>query len=417
MSRLNRLKRLEEKMKSSTPPQDLSTSSQNLSALPTKNTDDDIVPDGFKKRDDLIPDNVDPETGEIIDNENDDVFETNDNTVVTEEEVEAAFNPYIAIDPDGPFITKSDKFTIGSSIIKHITDQHGNMVDYCPRKIYHIDIAQDFDYQKEVFDYGSYGEYLILGGGAYDDVTDLPKHKKTGKKRVTQKRIEEQAKIHFPRYYKQLFAGTVIPFYTTQIPIYWHIPKYDVVFRGILDHFPAVTYIDGGEPKFAIVDVKFTADIHSTFGMGWGNPDYRDHAQEDLYLRILKNFDLEFNKKMDPLFEEKVGYERIFTDVIQRAIDNDKITFVNLVFSYNKTNPDDGFKPVTRSLYDKAQPLNDVRSRDLDERIRKTIAAIDEMKQMNYQPIPTAEQCKDCPVRKRETGKGYCTKFRELDIT
>lgn len=402
---------------------------ENLENLKKKEKDKDTkqkldpesIPEDFKKKPkEEIPDNVDPETGEIIAPKGKTkISELSYDENVVDVDPDEYPVPHLQLNPKGPFISDNDDtFILSSTLIKEITDQWGNVKDYCPRKVNHLYLTKDYKYHKEVFDYGSYGEYIILGAGAYDNVTDLPKHKVTGKKRVNQKRIEEQAKIHFPRIYKQMFSGMVLPFYNTQIPIYWYDQKNDVVLRAILDHFPAMTYVDGNELKLAIADVKFTANIHSTYGMGWGDPSRMDHLQSDLYLRILKNFDLEFNKSMDPEFDKNVGYDRIFTDVIMEMINQEKITFVNMVFSYLKTDPDNGFKPVIRGFRDYKNPFQDDRGQTVNERIRKTLAHIEQIKASGYEPYPDSELCKDCPIAKLPSGKGgYCTAHYQNNIT
>jgi len=385
------------------------------------------IPDDFKKKEPSSTplESFDPETGEILDdtiksNKFDDILSShNDSTTNVNVAPDDLSNPYIELTSKGPFITNNDdKFILSSTLIKQITDQWGNVKDYCPRQIYHLYLKKDFKLEKEVFDYGSYGEYLILGAGAYENVTDLPKHKKTGKKRVTQRRIEEQARVHFPRIYRQLFSTMIIPFYNTQIPVYKYDKENNIILRGIYDHFPTITFIDGNEPKLAIVDVKFTANIHSTFGLGWGDPSKMDHLQSDLYLRLLTDIDIDFNKKMDPLFDKNVGYDRIFTDVILEMIRQEKITFVNLVFSYNSTDSDNGFKPVIRTFKNYKNPFQDDRTQTLKERIRKTLAHLEQIKSSGYEPYPNSDLCKGCPVAKLISNKnGYCTAFHENNIT
>lgn len=394
----------------------------------------DFIPEDFrnkknaKKESEEDEENVDPETGEILTKEKSKDFlsqsveniskgfKKDENIDVNPDDLSP---PHIQVNPDGPFLTEQDQFLLSSTLIRNITDQHGNVKDYCPRNIYHLYIKKDYSLKKKVFSYGDYGEYIALGGGAYETVTDLPKHKKTGKKLVTQRRIEEQMKIHFPRIYNQLFSGMIIPFYNTQIPVYKYYKKYDIIVRSVLDHFPAITFLDGNEPKLAIMDLKLTADVHSTFGMGWGDPDKMDNLQPDLYLRQLKDFDMDLNKKMDPVFDKNVGYEKIFTDVVRKFIEDEKITFVNMVFSYNKTDPDNGFKKTIRSYRDITNPFSDDRTLMVNERIRKTLAHLSEMKENGFQPIPNADICKDCPVKKLLSGKGdgYCEEYHKLDIS
>ena len=177
-------------------------------------------------------------------------------------------------------------FRVSQSLIKQFTDKKGNILQYCPFKIYTCNVIKSHGIiQSLPMLKGQFFESLCLGSTAMGDaVTDLPrKLKGSNDKTMDQIRIEEQA-VEFKRLCHQ-YGIEIIPEKNTQV-------KYKVEYNTEWDLVAYVTgVIDFTHPVLiknesvdCVIDLKLTENLENTFGSyGWGNAQYMDHIQFDVY--------------------------------------------------------------------------------------------------------------------------------------
>lgn len=180
-------------------------------------------------------------------------------------------------------------WSVSQSLIKQFTDKK-NVIDYCPWKIYTCYIIKSHKIVQSLpMMYGNFFESLCIGGTAYGNaITDLPR-KLNGEKTADQLKIEEQATN-----FKRLCAeyGITITDKNTQrryrIP-YEHEFKNecDVFITGVLDFEHPIWVKE--EFVECVIDLKLTKSLTNTFGPhAWGNAEYNDHIQFDIYNFISK---------------------------------------------------------------------------------------------------------------------------------
>ena len=298
------------------------------------------------------------------------------------------------------------QFFLSQTLIKEITDRHGEYKEVCPRYIYENYITKQYRRVTVPMMDGIFGETLVLGGGARGQkLTDLPRHKKTGEKLTAQKNIEEQA-TRFPIWCNQK-GISVIPGVNTQVPITKRL-KDKVLVRTEIDLFPTPFLF---EDKFvlSVIDVKFTSDINSSWGdFCWGKPEFVDHIQADMTYWLLQDFDMELNLKFNP--EKEEIYRNVFENSsIKKMIENEDIYFIYFIIGYKKQPLEEQVNFIYRSYREPNGSL--LRQEEFKERARKTLAQLSEWRAQNW-PARENNYCGQCPVSK--LNGGYCTQYQKI---
>jgi hypothetical protein len=301
-------------------------------------------------------------------------------------------------------IPKENKqFFLSQTLIKAVTNQHGDYNDVCPRYINEVYIKKTHRVITEPMMHGIFGESLILGGGAQGQfINDLPRHKKTGEKLTAQLNIEEQAQR--AKIWCAERCISIIPGINTQLPIIRKMPN-GRLFRTELDLFPTPFLDDDGKLKLAVIDLKFTADVTSNWGdYCWGAPQFMDHLQPDSVYWILQDFDMELNIKYNP--EKEEIYRMIFENKThKKAIENEDVIFIYFVIGYKKQPLQEQVRFYHREYRETNGSL--IRQTEFMERARKTIAQLNEWHAKGW-PTKESDFCDKCPVAIKNGG--FCDK-------
>lgn len=290
------------------------------------------------------------------------------------------------------------KLPISQSLIKKFLYKGDERELICPYRIYATSIAKTHSEETLSTLKGHYFETLCLGGKACcGAVTDLPRKKQSkkiiienhkreieglppipGDKTLDQVRIEKQAEI-----FKQLcdkYQVTVTPG-NTQVPITipWSEDEENVLLRMELDIFPTAIITSSGL-GLAVIDLKLTANIESTFGeYCWGAPQYLDTIQSIFYLNGVKNLAKHIN--LNP------NLKYLLTRPAVNLIENNQITFYYWVFGYKKI-----ANKLIKVRWDAT------REKELNESINKTISIIEYYEALGWPVKPNYTLCKNCPV-------------------
>jgi len=292
---------------------------------------------------------------------------------------------------------------LNQSLIGRFLFKGEERVRICPKKIYCVDIIKSHDHTTDSMLKGSYFETLCLGKGAGGKtITDLERKKLTkkqveinelrtingdpplkGEKTMDQLRIEEQA-IRF----KQLANKyqIVLNEYNVQVPITipWEKNK-DILIRGELDIFPTTMYTKNeGSNEYtlnpAIVDLKLTANLESTFGEWcWGAMEEMDLIQGFTYNYLVRR--LPDHVDLNPHVVD------LMTKPLINLINHNKINFYYWVFSYKKL--DDKIIQVKWDA---------MKQEEFHQVINKAISVIEYWEELGWPTKPEYSVCKYCPV-------------------
>ncbi len=317
-----------------------------------------------------------------------------------------------------PWKTKPEKkkhnVYLHSTLIKAVTNKDGTEKHFCPKQIFHYFIARDYQrVRSQYMMWGTFAEELILGHSAYDDndeVTTPPRHKITGRPLVNEVRIREQ----MMRVQNHVFPSkgiSCIPEVNTQIKVYKDFDGYPV--RVIYDIFPTgIIYVDPdtGEKRYSvtILDLKMTEDIHNTFGdFCWGTPEYMDHLQADLYTWAIEDIDFDYNDLHNP----GNNLRELCNELVMSAIKNKEIKFHYAVVGYKKEPLEEQimFKERLRS----ESPGNNLRRKELLERMRKAVSILDDIQMEGYPFNPSFSNCANCAASKLKGG--YCEYYSNVE--
>lgn len=235
---------------------------------------------------------------------------------------------------------------------------------YCPMKIKAMYIDKTHTNEPSLsMQKGNFFEYLCIGATARggDCVTDLPRKRKN-QKTVDQERIEYQASL-FP----QILAEYGIEFpkeKNRQVTIS-HVLNNGIKIEGTLDFCAEVNNEEWGHLPVAIIDIKLTSNIHSTFGdFCWGTPEEMDLMQAFMYPYIFKE---KFKNKLPEHYVPPFFY---------------------LVFDY-KPDAEHKLIPVEYDFAKEEELLN---------RIHYAYAQAQRCDETDWAPEPDMIQCNSCPV-------------------
>lgn len=318
---------------------------------------------------------------------------------------------------DKPIPVKQKNIYISQSLMKDLFDKHQEVVPHCPLMIYEKYITKQYRTEAtESMQAGLLGETIILGASAKGGVTEaLRPNKITGKPLTTEVNVRQMCELAQKVLTKH--QVNIIKEYNTQVPINKHV-RDNVYFLTELDLFPTmfIRYPDDKEAKIEIacIDIKFAPDAHGGFGaFDWSNVQYLDHCQPDSIFYLLTDFDIELNKKFNPDFDKKVGYDNVFTSFIRQHLN--KVKFYYMVIGYKK---EIDFKQI-RYIERLREDEQNLRQKDFKQRLNKTINQVQFYNEFGWNPHPYHHKignmikgCIKCPVNK--SNGGYCDKADEI---
>lgn len=309
-------------------------------------------------------------------------------------------------------IKKSDKYAskrregkviVTQSLIKKLVSKFQVELEFCPRHIKEIVLDKKRDFTREQmlsgdfpellkFTKGKLFESLFLGSTTdHAPINDMPRNKRKGKlfgtKTLDQERIETQAEI--AKLKAKELGAEIITGVNTHVTLFkrWD-EKYMLACE--LDWFPVIIFYEGYH-RLAMIDVKLTGDINSSFGdFGWAKPQDMDLVQGDFYHMIVRDVDLELNSHVKDLFTERVI----------EIIKNNDIIMLFWVFGIKE--PLHEQERMIERLYQE-QPGNNHRQNELRERIRKVTAILDREEHFGWQERPCSN-CSTCPLHKKYGG-------------
>lgn len=280
----------------------------------------------------------------------------------------------------------------------------GNERNHCPRYLKEVMIDKTVQsLPTESMLKGSYFETLCLGSGAGGrKIEDLPRKELTGKqenanklalskgnpqiyygeKTIDQVRIDAQA-TEFKRLCSK-HQITVAPPYNTQVRIYKQFDEENMLV-GELDIFPTLV-MGKEEPRLAIIDLKLTTDLKSTFGeFAWGDFSSMDKTQGLMYHYLVRSIDYELNVKMG-----NEGLVDLLAPVIEKTIADNRILFLFWTFDYKK--------PIEK-LGNKFFPVDwdSNAENELKELIRKCISLCDKYDKTGWVEVG-GKHCANCPI-------------------
>ena len=299
------------------------------------------------------------------------------------------------------------------SLIKDMTDNQGNAIEHCPKKIFN-----DFfspvkkELEREVYNIGKFGEYLILGGSARGDiVTELPRSKRDGSMLQTEKNIREMAAI--AKIVMQKHQITVLPLINTQVPVICKVDGYnDVYLRTELDLFPT-TFIPNPHKSekqgcIACIDLKYAPKYKGFAAYDWSNVEYMDHCQPDSIFYLLERYDKDLCIKHNPEYNLKVGYDNVITPYVQQFM-KDSVKFFYMVIFYNDGIDEKNIRFFERKKHEDNTKTYNLRQREFHQRMVGCIETIKNYFERGFIAIPYSDTyrhrgCKYCPLNKLHGG-------------
>jgi len=290
-------------------------------------------------------------------------------------------------------------------MIKDVISKHQEEQEFCPRFMKECYIDKTIDsISSEPMMKGKFFESLAFGSTTNSAaVTDLPRKKLSkkaiaeltakklpikGEKTVDQVRIEtqvERLKKRAEELMIQIQTGV-----NTHVPIYKKFND-EILLAGEFDLFPTPVLYEG-IMRLAIIDLKLTGDVNSTFGgFGWGNPNHIDYIQGDMYHFLVRDIDFELNPHLKDVLDERL------LDIIK----NNQIIFLYWIWGYKE--PLEFQEKIIERQYEESFG-GSLRQQDLKERIRKAYSILKREEMMGWIENPCQKHCRMCPLNKNFGG-------------
>jgi hypothetical protein len=162
-----------------------------------------------------------------------------------------------------------------------------------------------------------------------------------------------------------------------------------------------------GHARLVAIDLKLTANVNSTFGpYSWGNPAYIDMIQGDTYMYLIRNADVDFNKRFNPEFEDTIGYDKVFTKDIVTLINDDYLAFLYWIFGYKvKMEVLHENNKMIHRLYEDPQGNGGIsRQRENLLRYKSVYNEIMYAKSNGYPAMVNSDICSKCECRASKQG-------------
>jgi hypothetical protein len=296
---------------------------------------------------------------------------------------------------------------ISQSLIKKLINKYQEEEKFCPKYIKECVMERKCkDISSDAMMAGKFFESHVLGGTTGSSrVLDLPRKKLSkkreleliakgypviGEKRIDQQRLEIQVE-RFKQKAQQLQVE-IITGVNTHLDIFKHWDGKKYLLVGELDLFPTPIIYEG-LLRLAIIDVKVTSNVNTTFGnFCWGTPKFMDHLQADMYHYLVRDIDFELNPHLINVVPENV----------LNMIKNNNILFLYWVWGYQSEPLELQEKIVERTYFDENN--NNYRQREMKERIRKAIAIIEREEAFGWEANPIPEQCARCSLNQSNGG-------------
>lgn len=271
-------------------------------------------------------------------------------------------------------------FKVSQSLVKKFFFK-GEPRPHCAKQIKECDIDKTVE-RPPTIDIlkGIYFETMVIGGSAHDKgLEDLPRLK-TGEKSASHKRIDEQVEA-----FTRLCFERQVSIYkgiNTQVPIRVNLNS-EFYLEGIMDVFPT-TFLDKNKLRLAVVDIKMTGSLDTTFGEHcWGAVQHKDDIQDKAYNYLVRNFNIEDNPHLESLISEHV------LDLCHTG----NVSFYYWVFEHSPKKGTPLRQMVVEGVY------NQQKQSELFESLRKTISYIEMYDKMGWPAQPDYDICKTCPLK------------------
>ena len=267
---------------------------------------------------------------------------------------------------------------ISQSLIHRLLHKGDERSDICPHSLYMTDITRQLNFpETEPMLFGKYFESKCLGSGADDIVLDLPRDKRTGKRRIDHDRIDD-AIFRFEMVRDT--TGLIIQKNNVQVDQkkVWIDPREDsrvdfpVYLTAKSDLIsPFSSELHSVEYEMTVIDLKLTGDREACFS----NP-----------LKPWQSFTWGCIEKLD--LTQAVMYSWLF-----------ELPFMYLVFDYKPASKVAGWKPIPIKTVLSHPTDNEakLRQEELYQAIRWTIGKLCMMHDEGWKKEP-GEQCTKCPV-------------------
>jgi hypothetical protein len=262
-------------------------------------------------------------------------------------------------------LIRNDLLRINQSKIKRVT---GNAV--CPQKYFVEEITRE--HKRETTEWmlrGHYTEYKLWGTLPKEgNIPVLPGGKAKGSISVIQQRIDQQVAA-FPGIMTKHGIKVVRTNYEIEV-----LYNPEIILHGTIDAL--VEY--NGKPY--IMDLKTTANVHSTFGdFAWGKIIELMPGTDGIYVASW----LPGIHQMD--FIQAHAYMYLMERLTKR-----RWGFLYVVLDYKKT-PGPEYKIIE-------VPFDEDARQDMIGRLEATKYKLNLFKELNYQPIPSEFECKECKL-------------------
>lgn len=242
---------------------------------------------------------------------------------------------------------------------------------------------------------GQYFETMAIGSGRDGAaVTDLRRNARNGEKRIVQKRIDQQvlnfksiAKRKGIKYFNDINYSNI----QWPICIRWeHDPSVIIEIHPDIVLTPYLIEEDVNNPisVLATIDLKLTTNLDNDFGKyQWADMESKDKLQAHLYSYVIRNFDKEWNKTLNPQYP----WDDLFNDRIMKLLTPETYLFVYMIFESDRLMR----HKIHGEIYKKSDELQ------MHETIRKAIDIYNRMAREGFPANPSFDLCKNCPIKNK----------------
>ena len=271
---------------------------------------------------------------------------------------------------------------LSSTLIKNLFHK-GDLLPFCPKKVFRVCIKKDLDHKSLAMLQGNYFETLCLGSGRDGEkTTDLPR-KRNGEKTITQIRIETQSrKFHELAQVHQIIVTEA----NVQVSIRKKLAD-NIYLTGNLDLYPVALLDPELGYVMAIIDTKLTKTLHNSFGhYCWAIPQQIDDLQAQIYMLIIEDIDFDINPHLNKeLFEVASKHAK-------------NTSFYYWVFSHFEGKVNGKYVPLENAFFPVER--SELKRAELMETLRKSYKVVKYYNERGWdKTFPSKENCTHCPLR------------------